>query len=520
MEKPGKKLNKFLKNLPYYFPAIVFFISLSFNLLYFDWQNAPVLFPDSGGYIQFADRISQWQKPDIFGRTPTYPLYLLLLFENLKLATIGQIVIGTFSSVLLYLIGLQLLKRPWPVFFAVIVVSADYAIARFNSFILTENLSIFLLLLSLCLHILVLTGNAAKKIFIAAIVADILLIFVRPNLMFLPIIFFLFTFCYFIIFEKKDAYLKKIRTFVFFGIILNITLISGYCYANYLQSGYFTISRLTDIAILGKILQYDMVRENTRTETMPDAAKKVIGIQQELQKKMEEMKNENESANEPKLFSINYVPSNSIKNILINGLKFVRWGIIYPSTTAISMPLHKYLNEDQYKSNPYDIYNSLSRQSKNYLDEMKTANAYFLKNNYGEFFLKTMRNTPKVMMIYGSDSSLLEKYNNNKLLSFAIKTGFFLFEIITIISPLAILISIFYFLWFVFKKNKEKIAILGTILLAILYVVFNISALGYGDYSRLRMPVIPLIELLVFLPLLILTEKIFRFLFSRPNMTE
>lgn len=485
----------------YYFPAIIFLISLFFNLFYFNWKDAPMLRPDSSSYIQFANKISQWQIPDISHRTPTYPLYLLAFFGNLKLAAITQLVIGSLSNVLLYLIGIKLFKRPWLVFLAVIVISSDYFIASFNSFILTECLSTFLLLLSLYFHILILTKNTAKKIFALAIISDTLLIFVRPNLFLLPIFILVFTLCYFFLYEKRNEESRKIKIFSVSSIILNVFFIFSWCYLNLFQNNYFTISRIGDINILGKLLQYDIVKENENSEIIPEPARKVTELNKQFS-----LTNPNTSSKEESV-QINFKNDNTIFSQIINELKIIKWHYIYPKTKL----LRNYLSyEDQYKTNPYDIFNALSKTSENHLAEIKTANSYFFNNNKKEFFLKTLRNTPKVMMISGDYSSLPNNLSRNKLLSPIIKT-FYIFNIIAKVSPLTMLMCVLYFLYLIFKRKKEKIAILGIIILSILYVVFSISALSYEDYSRLRMPAVPLIELLTILMLLLLTKKLFYF---------
>jgi hypothetical protein len=93
----------------------LFIFSLTVNLVYFNWAEAPIIYPDSHGYIKPALQLKQGRLPDFSLRSPTYPGYLGVMGllgrtidqPPLKLAVYGQIVSGAISIVLLYFICLS-----------------------------------------------------------------------------------------------------------------------------------------------------------------------------------------------------------------------------------------------------------------------------------------------------------------------------------------------------------------------------------------------------------------------------
>lgn len=483
-----KATNLNFEKIIYYFPAIIFFVSLLFNILYFDWENAPIFSPDSYTYLKFAESISNFETPNIFSRTPVYPLYLLIFLNNLKIAAVGQIIIGALSNVILYLIGLKLIKRKGLIFAIVLMISSNFFISSYNSFLLTECLSIFLLLLSLYIHILILSESIRKKIFITSIVIDFFLIFIRPNLMLLPIIFLIFTFFYFFLYERKSLEFKKIKSFFFFGIFLNIFFISGWCYLNWLQNGYFTISRVGDTNLLGKLIQYDMVKENKKLEIIPEPAQKIIEIKNKIS-------SANTSSDGQIQVAINFRNGDNIINAIINKLKIIKWRFIIP----------KLLNNFYYKIDPHDILTEFSKTSKDYYTDLKLSNKYFLEKNKGEFFSKTLKIIPIAAMSPGNFRYNPKYIAENSI--FKVNINFFYF--LSLISPLTITILFFCFARFIFIRDKKKIAVLGMILVSISYVLINISALSYNDYNRLKTPVVPLVQVVSLLIIFIIFKKIF-----------
>lgn len=479
------------RNLAYYFPVIVFIVSLLTNLQYFNWQAAPLLPPDSGSYIQFAENLSQFKVPYFFSRTPTYPLYLLIFFKNLTLVVLSQTVLSALSNVLIYLIGLKLIKQPLLIFSIVAIILTDPFVASFNSYILTECLSTFLLMLSLYLHIRILTEGFNRRIFVFSIISDIFLMFARPNLFLLPSAILAGTLLYYFIYNRTSQDLKKITLFASAGIFLNIFMVLSWCALNLIQNDRFAVSNVGDINLLGKLELYGMVRENDKSIAIPESAQKVLEIQNRLDTRRVD------TFETPGMIDFRY---RSLCNRIIDCPKSVR-------RKFIAMPgLVKYMSEDIGNIDPYTVYNELSVENQLRLNE---ANKYFLVGNGKEYFLKSIRATPRVMMDPRRFSTELPRYiTNDAAIS---RIGFF-FQLIALTTPVTLSLSLIAFFRFLFHKDRQKVAVLGTILLTTFYVIFGLAFMSYSDYSRLRMPVVPIIEFTSLLIIMLTIKEVASFI--------
>jgi 4-amino-4-deoxy-L-arabinose transferase-like glycosyltransferase len=103
---------------------------------------------DSVSYVEFAERIRDWKFAGFTGtRTPGYPLFLLLCGLDLNIVHIVQGVTGVIVSVLLYRLIVQMTGRRILAFAAGLVSSLNINWLLYEGTILTESLSILLLLL-------------------------------------------------------------------------------------------------------------------------------------------------------------------------------------------------------------------------------------------------------------------------------------------------------------------------------------------------------------------------------------
>jgi len=59
-----------------------FLLALIVNLFYFNYQQAPIIHPDSDLYIRFAKSLNNFELPDTAMRTFVYPLYLSFFTAN------------------------------------------------------------------------------------------------------------------------------------------------------------------------------------------------------------------------------------------------------------------------------------------------------------------------------------------------------------------------------------------------------------------------------------------------------
>jgi len=251
-------------------PIVLFLVSLSINLFFFAWGKAPVYYPDSITYIEPAKAIGNFWWPDFSLRTPTYPLFLLLTSlnnRNYLLSTYIQVIIGALTIVVLYFLIKKFIKKEIPAFIISLFLALDLQIITFQPTILTETLTIFLVLLSLLLHLRFLKKLNLKSTLLILLV-DLLLIFTKPTFVLLPTMLWLVALFYKFVLQKEDwQKAKQYFSLAMLAVAINFLAIFGYFLLNFHQSHYFgfsTVSVINDLAELNNqtFLQNNRVYQN------------------------------------------------------------------------------------------------------------------------------------------------------------------------------------------------------------------------------------------------------------------
>lgn len=102
---------------------LLFLFSVLINAVFFNYAEAPVTYPDSESYIQFARSIRQGHLPDISWRTFIYPLYLSAFgMQNIKLSLYVMVVLGAIPILCMYGAEYSRLRTPCELFLNFMVV--------------------------------------------------------------------------------------------------------------------------------------------------------------------------------------------------------------------------------------------------------------------------------------------------------------------------------------------------------------------------------------------------------------
>lgn len=160
-------------------------------LLYTDYS----IFPDSGGYIDLANKLSDLDLTGYSGkRTPGYPGIIALVGNNLNWVKVIQHIFGIISTLLLFDLVKSEVKSKFIAFLAAVFTTSFIHLIFFEAAILTETTALFTLLLVFwiikkkeCLNANV---SYFKIILISLIFAYIYL--VKPMFIYVPIFFGLF----------------------------------------------------------------------------------------------------------------------------------------------------------------------------------------------------------------------------------------------------------------------------------------------------------------------------------------
>lgn len=432
---------------PVFRHAIALFVfSLGMNLACFNWTQAPIIYPDSGGYVKPAGQLKHWQLPDFTLRSPTYPMYLAVaglvgLVTNrspLQLATYGQIVMGAITIVLFYLLCLKFIITEWLAFSVSAFLALNFEIINYQSTILTETLSTALLMAVLYAHIASLGHWLTRWRFGGLIVLDSLLVMLRPNFVLLPTALYIVQLLnHLALFRVSPAILGPSKLFLIVGVAWNLVLVATWSGLYYTQAGYLGLSRISDINLLGKAIQYGYLDRNYADP--PPLARRAQEI---------------------------------------------------------------YYGEGR-PSNPYIVLNKLKKEYLSAWGNLRGINAYFMAGQGADFVIKTARLMPGVLnkqsgYYYGRRDGLSQ---NPWLRSI---TG--VFNSLHVWNDSALIFAFGTSLYLLIQKRREQFMALILMLTTVLYHLIAITAFAYDEYNRLRVPIDLLLNFLVLLPLILLAS--------------
>ena len=460
---PPLFLSRFMK--PFVQPVlryaiVLFAFSLVVNLACFNWPEAPIIYPDSGGYVRPAGQLKHWQFPDFSLRSPTYPMYLsvagllgvIINRSPLQLATYGQMVMGAISIALFYLICRKLPVTEWLAFSISAFLALNFEIINYQATILTETLSTTLLLAVLYAHIASLGHRLTLRRFVGLIVLDSLLVMLRPNFVLLPTGLYIVQFLNHVpFFRTTPAILGSSKFFLAIGIAWNLVLVATWSGLYYLQAGHLGLTRISDFNLLGKAIQYGYLDRN------------------------------------------------------------------YADPPPLVRRAQEIYYEEGRPSDPYIVINRLRKENLSALGNLRDINAYFMAGQEADFVIKTGRLLPEVLnkrpdFYYGRREGLSQ--------SLWLRSMTRVFNPLHAWNGYAVVFAFGISLYLLVKKRREQFMALIVMLSAVLYHLITITAFAYDEYIRLRVPIDLLLNLLVLLPLILLASWVGRELKLRFSTAE
>lgn len=267
--------NKWLRMI---LPAILFILTFFFYLVQADFHNLPVLYADSSSYLHVAMDLMRFTLPDTLIRTPVYPLLIwpFLSTENLLYLIVFQMILASSSVVFLYFICLKFTKS---IIFSLIAGSfciLDFNYFQFQYIILAELPAAFILsgLIYFLQFFLETKGNINKSQLAAFIIFSLLLIFIKPAFVFLPVMLSLVMLVYILWLKEKTAFFRKKMTFLFVQIAFCLLFVFAWAGMNYARYGFFTMTRLSRINLLSKTIQYGYLAHYSPRADDPEVVRK------------------------------------------------------------------------------------------------------------------------------------------------------------------------------------------------------------------------------------------------------
>jgi hypothetical protein len=444
---------------PLRYAAALFVFSLTVNLAQFNWAEAPIIYPDSHGYIRPAWRLSQGRLPDFSVRSPTYPMYLLttgffarvIQLPPLKLAAWGQMVLGAVTIVFLYLVCLKLLNSARWASGVAALLSLNFHVNNYQSAILTETLATTLLMAVLYAHIASMTGALTLKRVLGLLILDALLVTVRPNFAAFPAVLYTLQLVYSLAVTRtapRPLHSEAPRiAFFLLGISSNVALVAAWGAVYYLQTGRVGLSDTSEFNLLGKAIQYGYLDQHD------------------------------------------------------------------PNPPSLIRRAREIYRQVERPHDPYSIIRQLRREGLYSFENLRSINAHLLAGRGADYAVKTAQLMPVVLdqqadFYYGGPKAPLEK---PRLVAISQKVS-----LLNTLNSKAVLIASGLALYVLLAKRREQFIALILTLSAIFYHVMTISALGYSEYLRLRAPIDLLLNTLVLLPLLLFAVHVSERIKLRP----
>jgi hypothetical protein len=235
----------------------------------------PVAYSDTPSYLRLAKAVLQGFVNYDGTRTPGYPVFLALVGSDQRIWAV-QLLLGLTTTLLLFYIGWKITDKPW--FGGLIALSHTLNLGQlfFESSLLTESLTTFLLVLSLAGILIWLLYPKKHSIWLAFIIGliSVFTLLVRPLFIYLP--FFLLIFLWIGLKQKifpvnladgVDNKVKKGHTFIdhhpllyVIAFILPVALLLGgwisFIHANYGDWSLTTMTGYHLIQHTGSFFEY------------------------------------------------------------------------------------------------------------------------------------------------------------------------------------------------------------------------------------------------------------------------
>lgn len=247
--------------LPLYLGIVLFLVTASTVLLFY--LNAPFVATnaDTPGYLDALKQLQTTGNPINAFRLPTYSLFMLIVYAitgqgNLMAVSIVQGILFILATIEIYLLALLITRRTWIAFFVGSLVGTNVILISYVKPILTEGLSLWLLTtIVLCMVAFLKTFRPC--FFWLSTIGLAFLLFTRPEWILLPCLLFPYVF----IRIRKKPIARAVLRRVISALAIIYLLIGGYIGANALINHVPSLSTVSNLNLIGKVIQYHMQDE-------------------------------------------------------------------------------------------------------------------------------------------------------------------------------------------------------------------------------------------------------------------
>jgi hypothetical protein len=197
-----------------------------------------------------------------------YPLLIALCGCKAHLIAAIQVFLAASTISIFYLLARQLIENRWLAFLAVAVLIGNFGVISYQGAILTETLAACLVALAVWGHIRCSIRRSASSL-AWLFFCDSLLVLTRPALALLPAAWCVVQ----AVWEAWNGIRRRairIPWAWIVGLGMNIAVVGGYGFMNYLRYDCFSLTSVGGVNMLGKMIQYAYVTESLPSSAPPD----------------------------------------------------------------------------------------------------------------------------------------------------------------------------------------------------------------------------------------------------------
>ncbi len=206
----------------------------------FSFLFEPLITPDSSTYLEMARQISSNDFSRYTGgRTPVYPLFLLLCHCNIQVVVISQMFLGVVISLIVFQIFMKIQNRVWLGFAAGLSYAVNPSQVLFERAVLAETATTLLVAASFLLFITAVDKRKNIRTCIFLGILSSLAALTKPLFQFLPFLFSILLAAYFF---RADRKVSSTVSRLVPVIIPAILLLGSWSWFNYSKTGHLGIS--------------------------------------------------------------------------------------------------------------------------------------------------------------------------------------------------------------------------------------------------------------------------------------
>ncbi|GCE08328.1 hypothetical protein [Dictyobacter aurantiacus] len=245
--------------LRYLFPALLLTILTGGVVIAF-YANHPraELLADTWSYLYVVDRISVAGQLVNAWRLPCYPLFISVLYAimgqgNIEAVSIAQAVLFVLATLEIYILAALIFQRPWLAFILSLMMGINLTLISYVKPLMTEGMGLWLLA-SLTLSAVLFMKTLRRRWLWLTALWMLILFMTRPEWLYLPPLLF----AYVLLQAYKKQRFRRLLPHALAALALMYALVGGYIYTNATQNNFVGTTWITNINLVGKILQYNM----------------------------------------------------------------------------------------------------------------------------------------------------------------------------------------------------------------------------------------------------------------------